>query len=139
VDQGTPVRLRDIASVSAGYKEREAIIRMDGREAIELAVYKEGDANTVAAAEGVRLQLERLKENLPPDTKLITVDDQSVFIQESLDEVKSAALLGGLLSILIIFFFLRDHRPVLLHGPGRSEPERHVPGRSGTRHRHGGG
>ncbi|WP_395792829.1 efflux RND transporter permease subunit [Aquimonas sp.] len=108
VDQGTPVRLRDIASVSAGYKEREAIIRMDGREAIELAVYKEGDANTVAAAEGVRLQLERLKENLPPDTKLITVDDQSVFIQESLDEVKSAALLGGLLSILIIFFFLRD-------------------------------
>jgi HAE1 family hydrophobic/amphiphilic exporter-1 len=36
------------------------------------------------------------------------VDDQSVFIQESLDEVKSAALLGGLLSILIIFFFLRD-------------------------------
>jgi HAE1 family hydrophobic/amphiphilic exporter-1 len=108
VDQGTPVRLRDIASVSAGYKEREAIIRMDGREAIELAIYKEGDANTVAAAEGVRLQLERLKENLPPDTQLITVDDQSVFIRQSLNDVKNEALIGGALAILIIFFFLRD-------------------------------
>jgi len=108
VEQGVPVRLRDVASVAQSYKEREAIIRMDGREAIELAVYKEGDANTVAAAEGVRAQLERLKDNLPANTDLITVDDQSVFIQQSLDEVKGAALLGGLMSILIIFFFLRD-------------------------------
>ena len=108
VDQGVPVRLRDVASVGQGFKEREAIIRMDGREAVELAIYKEGDANTVSAAEGVRAQLERLRENLPPNASLITVDDQSVFIQNSLDEVKSAAIMGGLLAILIIFFFLRD-------------------------------
>ena len=37
-----------------GYKEREAIIRLDGREAVELAIYKEGDANTVAVADAVR-------------------------------------------------------------------------------------
>jgi HAE1 family hydrophobic/amphiphilic exporter-1 len=108
VDQGVPVRLRDIATVGQGFKEREAIIRMDGREAIELAVYKEGDANTVAAAAAVRKELERLKKNLPLNSDLITVDDQSVFIQQSLDEVKGAALLGGLLAILIIYFFLRD-------------------------------
>ncbi|MFN7782794.1 MAG: efflux RND transporter permease subunit [Lysobacterales bacterium] len=108
VDQGVPVRLRDVATVGQGFKEREAIIRMDGREAVELAIYKEGDANTVAAAAGVREQLERLRENLPPNASLITVDDQSVFIQNSLDEVGSAALMGGLLAVLIIFFFLRD-------------------------------
>ena len=108
VDQGVPVRLRDVASVGQSFKEREAIIRMDGREAVELAVYKEGDANTVAAAAGVREQLERLRENLPANASLITVDDQSVFIQNSLDEVSSAALMGGLLAVLIIFFFLRD-------------------------------
>ncbi|ODU45489.1 efflux RND transporter permease subunit [uncultured Aquimonas sp.] len=108
VDQGVPVRLRDVASVGQGFKEREAIIRMDGREAVELAVYKEGDANTVAAAAGVREQLDRLRENLPANASLITVDDQSVFIQNSLDEVSSAALMGGLLAVLIIFFFLRD-------------------------------
>ncbi len=108
VDQGVPVRLRDVATVGQGFKEREAIIRMDGREAVELAIYKEGDANTVAAAAGVREQLDRLRENLPPNASLITVDDQSVFIQNSLDEVGSAALMGGLLAVLIIFFFLRD-------------------------------
>ncbi len=108
VDQGVPVRLRDVATVAQGFKEREAIIRMDGREAVELAVYKEGDANTVAAAAGVREQIERLRENLPANATLITVDDQSVFIQNSLDEVSSAALMGGLMAVLIIFFFLRD-------------------------------
>ncbi len=47
---GRPVYLRDIASVTRGYKEREAITRIDGRESVELAVYKEGDANTVQVA-----------------------------------------------------------------------------------------
>lgn len=108
VEQGVPVRLRDIAQVSQGWREREAIIRMDGREAIELAIYKEGDANTVAAARGVQSELERLRRLLPEGVDLITVDDQSVFIQQSINEVRNAALLGGLLAILIIFFFLRD-------------------------------
>ncbi|MFY7854089.1 MAG: efflux RND transporter permease subunit, partial [Brevundimonas sp.] len=108
VDQGVPVRLRDVAQVAQGFKEREAIIRMDGREAIELAIYKEGDANTVAVAEGLTEQLERLGENLPADVDLIVVDDQSVFIRGSLDDVRNEALMGGLLAILIIFFFLRD-------------------------------
>ena len=108
VDQGVPVRLRDVAQVAQGFKEREAIIRMDGREAIELAIYKEGDANTVAVAEGLAEQLERLRENLPADVDLIVVDDQSVFIRGSLDDVRNEALMGGVLAILIIFFFLRD-------------------------------
>src|SRR3546814_2322733 len=48
---GVPVRLKDVATVRQGYKEREAIIRMAGNEAVELAIYKEGDANTVATAD----------------------------------------------------------------------------------------
>ena len=47
-----PARLpaSDVASVVRGYKEREAITRVKGRECVELAVYKEGDANTVQVA-----------------------------------------------------------------------------------------
>jgi HAE1 family hydrophobic/amphiphilic exporter-1 len=45
-----PVYLRDVASVTRGFKEREAITRVNGRESVELAVYKEGDANTVQVA-----------------------------------------------------------------------------------------
>ena len=106
VDGNVPVRLKDIATVTQGYKEREGIVRIDGREAIELAIYKEGDANTVSVAKSVNAQVEKLKDSLPKGAKLSTIEDQSIFIEHALSEVKFDALLGGVLAILIIFFFL---------------------------------
>ncbi|HEY6986471.1 MAG TPA: efflux RND transporter permease subunit, partial [Rhodanobacteraceae bacterium] len=106
VDANVPVRLKDVATVTQGYKEREGIVRIDGREAIELAIYKEGDANTVSVAKAVNAQMEKLKDSLPTGAKLTTIEDQSVFIEHALSEVKFDALLGGVLAILIIFFFL---------------------------------
>ncbi len=108
VDNGVPVRLKDIADVRQGFKEREGIVRVDGHEAIELAIYKEGDANTVSVAAAVKKGLAKLKDILPPNTKLDTIDDQSIFIQSSLDDVRNDAVIGGVLAILIIFFFLAD-------------------------------
>jgi HAE1 family hydrophobic/amphiphilic exporter-1 len=106
--EGRPVYLRDIANVRSGYSERKAIIRMNGLEAVEVAVYKEGDANTVSVAEGVRSRLVSLKEDLPHGVEMQTVDDQSVFIDRAIREVINAALLGGLLAVLVIFVFLRN-------------------------------
>jgi HAE1 family hydrophobic/amphiphilic exporter-1 len=113
---GQPVYLRDVAAVTSGYKDREAITRVDGREAIELAVYKEGDANTVALAEGVLERLETLGKSLPDGTEIRPVYDQSKFISAAISEVKSAALLGGLLAILVLYAFLRDARATLITG-----------------------
>jgi HAE1 family hydrophobic/amphiphilic exporter-1 len=109
-DGSITLHLRDVAEVRQGFRERESVIRVDGREAVEIAIYKEGDANTVAVAEAVKravAQIEQAKQ-LPGDAKLERIDDQSRFIRGALDEVKSAAIQGGLLSILIIFLFLRD-------------------------------
>ena len=108
VDGGVQVRLKDVAEVRQGYKEREGVVRVDGHEAIELAVYKEGDANTVSVARAVKKQLERLNSILPANAKLDTIDDQSIFIQSSLDDVRNDAIIGGILAVLIIFFFLAD-------------------------------
>ncbi|MDQ3617800.1 MAG: efflux RND transporter permease subunit, partial [Pseudomonadota bacterium] len=105
---GMSVRLKDIADVRQGYKEREAIIRLGGREAVELAIYKEGDANTVATADAVQARLEEIKAQIPPDFELTTLDDQSQFIRHAISDVKKDAVIGGLLAILIIFLFLRD-------------------------------
>lgn len=105
---GRPVRLRDIATVEQGSREREGIIRLAGREAIEVAIYKEGDANTVEVADGVRAALERLREQLPEGATLETIEDQSVFIQSAISGVKGDALLGGCFAILVILLFLRD-------------------------------
>ena len=57
-----PVYLRDIATVSQGFKEREAIIRVSGNEAVELSIYKEGDSNTVSVAESVRRALASMQK-----------------------------------------------------------------------------
>ncbi len=103
-----PIYLRDIARVRAGYSEREAIIRMNGQEAVEVAVYKEGDANTVSVANGIDKRLLQLSEDLPPDMSIDTVDDQSIFIDRAISEVIKAAILGGLLAVLVIFLFLRN-------------------------------
>jgi HAE1 family hydrophobic/amphiphilic exporter-1 len=113
---GQPIYLRDVATVTRGYKDREAITRVDGREAIELAVYKEGDANTVQLAEGVTERIGELEKSLPDGTTIRTVYDQSKFIAAAIGEVKSAALLGGLLAILVLYAFLRDARATLITG-----------------------
>ncbi len=103
-----PIYLRDIARVRAGYSEREAIIRMNGKEAVEVALYKEGDANTVSVARGIKERIETLSEELPDDMTIETVDDQSIFIDRAISEVVKAAILGGLLAVLVIFVFLRN-------------------------------
>jgi HAE1 family hydrophobic/amphiphilic exporter-1 len=113
---GVPIYLRDVAAVRLGARERESISRMDGREAVEIAVYKEGDANTVAAAGAVRGRLAPLREQLPADMELAPIYDQSVFIESAVDEVIQAGLLGGLLAILVLFLFLRDVKTTLIVG-----------------------
>ncbi|XUP35493.1 efflux RND transporter permease subunit (plasmid) [Xanthomonas axonopodis pv. vasculorum] len=103
-----PVRLKDVAQVRQGYKEREAIIRLGGKKAVELAIYKEGDANTVSTAAALRKRLEQLKATVPGDVEITTIEDQSHFIEHAISDVKKDAVIGGVLAILIIFLFLRD-------------------------------
>jgi HAE1 family hydrophobic/amphiphilic exporter-1 len=114
--EGRPVYLSDVADVTRGYKEREAITRFRGRESVELAVYKEGDANTVQVAKRIESRLETLREQLPSGTELETVYDQSIFISQAIGQVKSAAVIGGLLAILVLYAFLRDARATFIIG-----------------------
>ncbi|MFV1884269.1 MAG: efflux RND transporter permease subunit [Balneola sp.] len=102
------IYLKDVADVVQAYKEREAITRLNGMEAVEVAVYKEGDGNTVAVAEVVEERLNRIRGMLPDGMKLEKVYDQSIFISSAVNEVKNAGIIGGILAVLVLFFFLRD-------------------------------
>ena len=106
--EGRPIYLRDIANVRSGYSEREAIIRMNGQEAVEIAIYKEGDANTVSVAKSINERLELAADDLPQGMSMDVVDNQSLFIERAISEVVTAAILGGLLAVLVIFVFLRN-------------------------------
>src|SRR5690606_40191483 len=105
------VRLKDVAEVRQGYKEREAVIRSGGHEAVELAVYKEGDANTVSTADALEAKLEQIRKEMPKDIEMSVVEDQSVFIRHAVNDVKMDAVIGGPLSVLIIF--LLDRKSVV--------------------------
>ena len=113
---GRPVYLRDVAIVERGYKEREAITRVKGRESVELAVYKEGDENTVQVARRIDQRVERIRESLPADIELVEIYDQSTFISSAVNDVRTAAILGGLIAILVLYGFLRDARATTIVG-----------------------
>lgn len=105
---GAAVRLRDVAKVRRGTKEREEITRVDGKECIEIAAFKEGDANTVTVARALRERIDQWNKKLPEGDQLAILFDQSHFIEQSINEVRSSAVIGGILSIIVLFLFLRE-------------------------------
>jgi HAE1 family hydrophobic/amphiphilic exporter-1 len=108
------LRLKDVATVLESQKERDSIMRVNGTEAIEIALYKEGDANTVAVATEIKAKLDDLQEELPPNFELVTIYDQSQFISAAIREVQTAAVQGAFLAVLVLFLFLRDMRSTLI-------------------------
>jgi HAE1 family hydrophobic/amphiphilic exporter-1 len=117
--RGAIVRLEDIAIVRKGHKDREIVTRIDGRESVELAVYKEGGTNTVTVSESVRSQLDQLQSRLnelDPGLKMAVITDQARYIEDSVSEVLQTALYGGLLAILVLFLFLRSWKTTLIIG-----------------------
>ncbi len=105
---GTPVYLKDLAEITQGYKEREAITRLNGQEAVEIAIYKEGDANTVNVANSVKNEIETISNNLPDGMSITKVYDQSTFISSAVSEVVDAGIIGGILAVIILYLFLRN-------------------------------
>ncbi len=113
---GRTVRLGEVAAVVRSHKERTDITHVDGRESVEIAVFKEGDANAVETAARVHDALASLQPRLPSGLRQEVLFDQSVYISRAVDEVRGNALVGGLLAVLVLFVFLRDVRATLVIG-----------------------
>ncbi|MCP4293096.1 MAG: efflux RND transporter permease subunit [bacterium] len=113
---GKPIRLSEVARVYRTHKERTTVTHIDGHESVEIAIYKEGDANIVEMANLVTGHLDELRVRLPDSVKLEVLFDQSIFIASAVKEVRNNALVGGLLAIVVLFVFLRDFRSTLLIG-----------------------
>ena len=117
--QGAIVRLEDVARVYQGAREREVITRIDGDEAVEIAVYKEGGTNTVTVASAVLDRVDGLVEEIKqidPQLELSVLTDQSRYIRDSVSAVIETALIGGSLAIVVLFLFLRSAPKTLIIG-----------------------
>jgi len=106
-----PIRLKDIADVYRGAKDRDIMTFIDGEENLEVAIYKTSASNTVKVADNVRKRIDKLEERYKEDEKDVefrVLVDQSHFIRNSINEVLSTAIFGGILAIIILFLFLRN-------------------------------
>ncbi len=111
---GRHIRLGDVAQVQDAYKERTSVTRFNGFEGVEVAIYKEGDANTVEVAENVMRRLKRVEAQLPQDYQLQVIYDQSTFISNAINEVKVAGIIGGILAMIVLYLFLQNVWPTVI-------------------------
>jgi HAE1 family hydrophobic/amphiphilic exporter-1 len=111
---GRNVTVADVAEVRRGHGDRRTVSRLDGVEAVEIAIYKEGDANTTTVAESIEHRLQAVRARLPPGVELTVTADQSRFIRASVSEVLQSAAIGGAFAVLVLLLFLRDLRSTLI-------------------------
>ncbi|MEK7837454.1 MAG: efflux RND transporter permease subunit, partial [candidate division NC10 bacterium] len=104
--KGSPVRVRDVATVVDGEQEPRTLSRLNGEVAVSLLIRKQSGTNTVAVVDAVKRRLQEIQKGLPQDIKFEIVRDLSKFIRRSFEEVQDHLLLGGLLASLIVAAFI---------------------------------
>jgi HAE1 family hydrophobic/amphiphilic exporter-1 len=105
---GLTIRLADVARVEDATEEERSLALVDGRRSIGIDLLKVSGANTVAVADGVKMEIAKLQASLPAGTQLQVVRDNSVLIRNSVSDVINELLLGALLTVLIVMLFLND-------------------------------
>src|SRR5215212_2830964 len=118
---GVPVRIGDVAKIVDAAEERRSSSEIAGKgeepsPAVSVEVLKISESNTVAVADSVRAVLKDLERVLPADVKTTVIRDQSQKIREALADVEITIVLGGILTILIIYLFLNSWRSTVITG-----------------------
>ncbi|MFZ5984913.1 MAG: efflux RND transporter permease subunit [Acidobacteriota bacterium] len=113
---GHPVTLGEVAQVVDGVEEQRSLALVNGVPAVALDVLKQSKANTVGLADAVKEEIARLEAELPPGTEITLVRDSSVMIRESVHDVQVTLILGGLLTVFIVFCFLNSWRSTVITG-----------------------
>jgi HAE1 family hydrophobic/amphiphilic exporter-1 len=113
---GQPITLGDVATVVDGVEEQRSLALISGKPAVAIDITKQTKANTVGLVDAVRAEVEELRKELPPGTEIQIVRDTSTFIRESVADVYNTLLLGGLLTIVIVFLFLNSWRSTIITG-----------------------
>jgi multidrug efflux pump subunit AcrB len=103
-----PVTVADVAIVGAGVEPNYTIVTADGHPAVLLNIRRQPNANTVTVTDEVKAELAALRAQLPKDVKVAPFYDQSLLVRESMKSVRDAILIGLLLSVAILYAFLRN-------------------------------
>jgi hydrophobic/amphiphilic exporter-1 (mainly G- bacteria), HAE1 family len=111
---GAPIRLKDVGRVEDSYPENTSWNWVHGREAVVLSVQRQFGANTLDLIDSVKAKLRDLRPTLPPGTFVEVIRDNATFIKASISSLEEHLLFGSVLASLVVLFFLRDWRSVLI-------------------------
>jgi CzcA family heavy metal efflux pump len=103
-----PVRVGDVADVAPGLEPRFTIVTANGRPAVLINVLRQPKANILTVVDDVKSELARLQPLLPRDVEITPFYDQSILVRGAVSSVRDAILIGLVLSVLILYGFLRD-------------------------------
>lgn len=113
VDTNGPVFLKDIATVTFGEKEQDSISRINGMDAITIQLVRDANVNLIELSHITRGVIDRLNSELKSqDIEIVIQADTSEEMENNINLIKKLAVFGGVLAILILWFFLRNIRLV---------------------------
>jgi len=104
---GVPIRVADLAEVSLDRRDIGRFVEINETPMLRLGIRKQSGANTVEVAQEIRAEAERISRERP-DINMIVIQDQSQFIQQSIDSVRNSALWGGMLTVIVLLAFFRN-------------------------------
>lgn len=104
------VQLGDVARIVDGTEEQREISRYNGKDTVTLTVHKNSESNLVKVAAAVRKELTALEQKLPPDVTISVVNDTSIYVVESVNEMTQHLVLGAILASLTVLIFLGSFR-----------------------------
>ena len=110
-----PVLLRDIAEIFYGVKEQSSYSRVNGLDAVTMTLVNDNQANLIDLSHKAISQVKALNEKLAPSGVEIVVQNNNAEVMEkNINEIINLAITGGILAVLILWFFLRNIRLVAI-------------------------
>ncbi len=112
--KGTPIYVRDVASVKLGGAFRVGALDRDGKEAVGGVVIARYGVNTLEVIEAVKQKIEALKSGLPPGVRLVPFYDRTELIKRATDTLRRALIEEIILVTLMHIIFLFHFRSILI-------------------------
>jgi multidrug efflux pump subunit AcrB len=104
---GTPVYLKDIATIKDTTKEKESYARLDGKNVVTLNIIKRSGENLIETSDGVKKVVDEAKGVLyPNDLKAVITGDQSIKTRTSFNDLVNSIVIGFILVLIVLMFFM---------------------------------
>src|SRR3989339_1306528 len=116
--EGRLIKVSDVAQVSDSYQEQRVLTRFNNQPCVMMSYFKQPNANTVSIVRQIEKKARHLKDKniIPADVNYSVASSQAYYITNSINNVGSSAVVGGLLAILAIWFFLHNIKRTLIIG-----------------------